>query len=54
MAMHRHLGPLTGVTGGWAEEWKGTGVGVGAAGGRVRFAKTSTTGVPGREDGQNA
>ncbi|GCB24475.1 hypothetical protein AAWM_07360 [Aspergillus awamori] len=22
--MHRHLGPLTGVTGGWAEEWKGT------------------------------
>ncbi|TPR02789.1 hypothetical protein CAN33_000060 [Aspergillus niger] len=43
--MHRHLGPLTGVTGGWAEEWKGTGVGVGAAGGRVRVAKTSTTGV---------
>ena len=33
------------MTGRWAEEWKGTGVGVGGAGGRVRFAKMSTTGV---------
>ncbi|XRM46411.1 hypothetical protein ABZX51_009446 [Aspergillus tubingensis] len=33
------------VTGRWAEEWKGTGVGVGGVGGRQRFARVSTTGV---------
>ncbi|PYH66042.1 uncharacterized protein BO88DRAFT_347510, partial [Aspergillus vadensis CBS 113365] len=33
------------VTGRWAEEWKGTGVGVGAVGGRQRFVRVSTTGV---------
>ncbi|GCB20105.1 hypothetical protein AAWM_02990 [Aspergillus awamori] len=36
--MHRHLGPLTGVTG-VAEEWKGTQDGCWRRGGRVRLRK---------------